>query len=155
MSRFDRATAVGFRAATHRATLGNDGLEWDNTSAEPDARYDRVLVVDALPSDARDTTATLRRWRQVMQPGAEIRIVEPTRPLRRQSRVRRVARGAASGEQTTRDTVLAIRDAGWTIAAIERFVDEQGSWWIDARLLDLPAIVAATPTDATSPDENP
>ncbi len=146
----DPATAVGVRVQRRRTGLDDRSAEWDGRS-EISADLDQLLVVDALPRASRDATATLRRWRQTLAPGAEVYLIEPTRAIRSESAVSRgvsrlrsrVGERQRGAPTLDRDTVLAIRDAGWTITSIERFVDENGNWWIDSRLVDVAAIVAA------------
>jgi ubiquinone/menaquinone biosynthesis C-methylase UbiE len=90
-----------------------------------DGAFDGAVVMGVLCS-VPDPGAALRELRRVLKPGGELRFWEHVRSPNRAFRVFQRAidslfwTNALGGCETTRDTLAAIRDAGFESVAVER-----------------------------------
>ncbi len=141
---------VAERVRRHRARLDGKGLRIERPSGEAESMWDgiaedvsSVLIVDALPRRETTLREAMERLRDQLRPGAEIRIVQRSRPLEA-SALRRAADRARRRRVTSEqlcDVPIAIRASGYTIGSIERFEIERddGSTelWVDVVAIDL------------------
>lgn len=133
---------VEVRAATARAALELDSIEWSESSPSTiTATTTQVLSIDALPLEQAAMVSVFEEWRSLLGIDAEVHLIERSRldpPRDVVSIIRsRLGVGAALYE---RDVVAAVRSVGWTIMAIDRIdLDQNGERqrWVDLRATDV------------------
>lgn len=141
---------VAERVRRHRARLDAKGLRIERHRGATQSKFDEidedissVLIVDALPRREASIRETLERIREQLRPGAEMRIVQRSRPFEA-SAFRRVADRVRTRRVTSEhfcDIPAAIRSSGFTVGSIERFEIERDDGsielWVDVVVIDL------------------
>ena len=126
----------------NRLTAADLELEDVDVLAELHADASTLLLVGVLPDGQAEMTSALGALRAAHGDAVRLRIVDEERPLRPDSALSRAAgrvrrRGRASTVE--RSVVEAVRDAGWTIASIERITPDPDSevLWVDLEAVEL------------------
>lgn len=141
----NRAVAARCRSAS------GDVVEYDGGNAAAiTASTGRVIAVGVLPEDQRELVELFADWRGVLDIDAELHLIDRTRPDVDPSMVSvlraRLPRGPVAYE---RDVVAAVREAGLTIVAIDRFdvrVGDEVQRWVDLRATDVLAQARRDPS---------
>lgn len=128
--------------AARRRPAAGDVIEYDGDNAHAvTATTCRVIAVGVLPDGQRALVDLLAGWREALDIDAELHLIDRTRPDVDDSVVSalrsRLPGGAVAYE---RDVVAAVREAGLTIVAIDRFdvrVDGELQRWVDLRASDV------------------